>query len=257
MPPRRRSTANESLTSENLATLATALAEGRRATVYLIEPTPSLGLPAGTSAKVVSIDGTTVTISPKGVNDELPFEAEELRITRNSPSGTAAKPAPTSVAKPAAKPTIAEWTEPAPKPASPKSAPKPAVASKAVASKAVASKAVASSSGVSGTMPSKAPASGTRKGTKGPESVSVTIHAGADNDWSVTVTHGARRPGKAQPVSPESVSRAVRELGDDSARDAVEAVISHAREEAASRVAELSRQLEEARSTLAALESER
>ncbi|MGB7238897.1 MAG: translation initiation factor, partial [Rhodococcus sp. (in: high G+C Gram-positive bacteria)] len=33
MPPRRRSTANESLTSENLATLATALAEGRRATV--------------------------------------------------------------------------------------------------------------------------------------------------------------------------------------------------------------------------------
>jgi hypothetical protein len=247
MPPRRRSTANESLTSENLATLATALAEGRRATVYLIEPTPSLGLPAGTSAKVVSIDGTTVTISPKGVNDELPFEAEELRITRNSSSGTAAKPAPTSVAKPAAKPAIAEWTEPAPKPASPKSAPKPAVASKAVAS----------SSGVSGTVPSKAPASGTRKGKKGPESVSVTIHAGADNDWSVTVTHGARRPGKAQPVSPESVSRAVRELGDDSARDAVEAVISHAREEAASRVAELSRQLEEARSTLAALESER
>lgn len=252
MPPRRRSTANESLTSENLATLATALAEGRRATVYLIEPTPSLGLPAGTSAKVVSIDGTTVTISPKGVNDELPFEAEELRITRNSPSGTAAKPAPASVAKPAAKSDIAEWTEPAPKPASPKSAPKTSVASKAVASKAVAS-----SSGVSGTAPSKATASGTRKGKKGPESVSVTIHAGADNDWSVTVTHGARRPGKAQPVSPESVSRAVRELGDDSARDAVEAVISHAREEAASRVAELSRQLEEARSTLAALESER
>ncbi|MGB3372911.1 MAG: DUF6319 family protein [Rhodococcus sp. (in: high G+C Gram-positive bacteria)] len=252
MPPRRRSTANESLTSENLATLATALAEGRRATVYLIEPTPSLGLPAGTSAKVVSIDGTTVTISPKGVNDELPFEAEELRITRNSPSGTAAKPAATSVAKPAAKSDIAEWTEPAPKPASPKSAPKTSVASKAVASKAVVS-----SSGVSGTAPSKATASGTRKGKKGPESVSVTIHAGADNDWSVTVTHGARRPGKAQPVSPESVSRAVRELGDDSARDAVEAVISHAREEAASRVAELSRQLEEARSTLAALESER
>ncbi|MGB7239585.1 MAG: DUF6319 family protein, partial [Rhodococcus sp. (in: high G+C Gram-positive bacteria)] len=191
-------------------------------------------------------------ISPKGVNDELPFEAEELRITRNSPSGTAAKPAPASVAKPAAKSDIAEWTEPAPKPASPKSAPKTSVASKAVASKAVAS-----SSGVSGTAPSKATASGTRKGKKGPESVSVTIHAGADNDWSVTVTHGARRPGKAQPVSPESVSRAVRELGDDSARDAVEAVISHAREEAASRVAELSRQLEEARSTLAALESER
>ena len=252
MPPRRRSTANESLTSENLATLATALAEGRRATVYLIEPTPSLGLPAGTSAKVVSIDGNTVTISPKGVNDELPFEAEELRITRNSPGGAAAKPAATSVAKPAAKPEIAEWTEPAPKPAPPKTARKPAVAPQAATSASGAA-----ASGASGSGASKAAASGTRKGKKGPESVSVTIHAGADNDWSVTVTHGARRPGKAQPVSPESVSRAVRELGDDSARDAVEAVISHAREEAATRVAELSRQLEEARSTLAALESER
>lgn len=234
MPPRRRSTANESLTPENLATLAAALADGRRATVYLIEPTPSLGLPAGTSAKVVSIDGNTVTISPKGVNDELPFEAEELRINRNPPGG-----APKPSAKPAAtsKPEVAEWTEPTPKPV----APKPAAAKPAAPKPAAASKPAVTSA---------------RKGKKGPESVSVTIHAGADNDWSVTVTHGARRPGKAQAVSPESVSRAVRELGDESAREAVEAVISHAREEAASRVAELSRQLEEARSTLAALESD-
>lgn len=244
MPPRRRSTATGSLTPENLETLATALAEGRRATVYLIEPTPSLGLPEGTSAKVVSIDGNTVTISPKGVNDELPFEAEELRITRTPPGG-APKPASTKAAapkpatpkpatpKPAAPmPEIAEWTEPV----------KPAAKAPAVPKAPVA--------------PKTPTAPTARKGKKGPESVSVTIHAGADNDWSVTVTHGARRPGKAQSVSPESVSRAVRELGDDTARDAVEAVISHAREEAASRVEELSRQLEEARSMLAALESD-
>ncbi|AYJ47829.1 DUF6319 family protein [Rhodococcus sp. P1Y] len=245
MPPRRRKTANESLTPENLATLAGALAEGRRATVYLIEPTPSLGLPEGTSAKVVSIDGSTVTISPKGVDDELPFEADELRITRNAP-GSAAKPAAKSAATPAAaKPQIAEWTEPA-KPSPAKPAPtKPAPTKSAPASIAPAKPA-----------PAKAASAPARKGKKGPDSVSVTIHAGADNDWSVTVTHGARRPGKAQSVSPESVSRAVRELGDESARDAVEAVISYAREEAASRVAELSRQLEEARSMLAALESD-
>lgn len=36
------------------------------------------------SAKVVSVDGNTVMIRPKGVNDELPFEAEELRINRVS-----------------------------------------------------------------------------------------------------------------------------------------------------------------------------
>ncbi|QCB49746.1 translation initiation factor [Rhodococcus sp. PAMC28707] len=236
MPPRRRSPKTDALTPENLETLAAAVAGGRRATVYLIEATPSLGLPEGTSAKVVSVDGNTVTISPKGVNDELPFEAEELRMTRNPESGVAkATPAATKPAP--AKVEIAEWTEPvaplkpvkaaAVKPALTPVPPRPATAPKPPAA---------------------------RKGKKGPDSVSVTIHAGPDNDWSVTVTHGARRPGKAQPVSPESVSRAVRELGDDSARDAVEAVISHAREEAAQRVAELSRQLEVARSTLAALE---
>ncbi|RRQ25367.1 translation initiation factor [Rhodococcus sp. Eu-32] len=240
MPPRRRSTANESLTPENLETLANALAAGKRATVYLIEATPSLGLPEGTSARVVSIAGNTVTISPKGVNDELPFEADELRMTRNPPGG-----APKPAAPAAPKPEIAEWTEPAaepkPKPAAKPAAPKPATPKPAEVSKPAASP--------------KPAAQSARKGKKGPDSVSVTIHAGADNDWSVTVTHGARRPGKAQPVSPESVSRAVRELGYDSAVQAVEAVISHAREEAAQRVAELSRQLEEAQSMLAALES--
>ncbi|CCQ13882.1 putative uncharacterized protein (fragment), partial [Rhodococcus sp. AW25M09] len=101
MPPRGRAV-NDSLTPENLATLAAALAEGRRATVYLREPNPSLGLPDGTSAKVVSIDGTTVTISPKGVNDELPYEAEELRITRNA--ATSAAPAKRVPAKKVATP---------------------------------------------------------------------------------------------------------------------------------------------------------
>lgn len=229
MPPRRRSPAKSSLTPEDLETLASALAEGRRATVYLIEPTPSLDLPEGTSAKVVSIAGSTVTIRPKGVNDELPFEADELRITRNPPGG-AAKPTPAK--KIAPQPVVAEWTEPP-------AAPKPAAVSKPAA---VAKPAA----------PVSRPA--VRKGKKGPESVSVTIHAGADNEWSVTVTHGARRPGKAAPVSPESVSRAVKELGDETAAHAVETVISYAREEAAQRVAELRRQLEEAQSTLALLE---
>ncbi|MFZ2512439.1 MAG: translation initiation factor, partial [Gordonia sp. (in: high G+C Gram-positive bacteria)] len=35
MPPRRRLPAADSLTPENLASLASAVAEGRRATVYL------------------------------------------------------------------------------------------------------------------------------------------------------------------------------------------------------------------------------
>ena len=235
MPPRGRAV-NDSLTPENLTTLASALAEGRRATVYLREPNPSLGLPDGTSAKVVSIDGNTVTISPKGVNDELPYEAEELRITRNP----AVPPAP-------AKRVAAKRSQPS-APAQPQAhTPKrPAAATAPPASTPDAS------TGSEVPTPSPAP----RRPKKAPGGISVTIHAGADNDWSVTVTQGAKRPTKAQPVSPESVSRAVRELGDPTARDAVEAVISHAREEAARRVAELSRQLEEARTTLAALEQD-
>ncbi len=70
MPPRSRSGAGsatpEHLTAENLETLAAAVAEGKRATVYLREATPSLGIEAGCSAKVVSVEGNTVVISPRG-----------------------------------------------------------------------------------------------------------------------------------------------------------------------------------------------
>ncbi|AMY52886.1 DUF6319 family protein [Rhodococcoides fascians] len=254
MPPRGRAV-NDSLTHENLTTLAAALAEGRRATVYLREPNPSLGLPDGTSAKVVSIDGNTVTISPKGVNDELPYEAEELRITRNPatppapakriPAKKTASTAPVSKPVAASEPVVASKTSPS---STSVTASTSSAAPKAVPATDVAAKPAGAGSASTGSAP--------RRPKKAPGGVSVTIHAGADNDWSVTVTQGAKRPTKAQPVSPEAVGRAVRELGDVTARDAVEAVISHAREEAARRVAELSRQLDEARTTLAALEQD-
>ncbi|MBY3790977.1 translation initiation factor [Rhodococcus fascians] len=254
MPPRGRAV-NDSLTPENLTTLAAALAEGRRATVYLREPNPSLGLPDGTSAKVVSIDGNTVTISPKGVNDELPYEAEELRITRNPatppapakriPAKKTVSTAPVSKPVAASEPVVASKTSPS---STSVTASTSSAAPKAVPATDVAAKPAGAGSASTGSAP--------RRPKKAPGGVSVTIHAGADNDWSVTVTQGAKRPTKAQPVSPEAVGRAVRELGDVTARDAVEAVISHAREEAARRVAELSRQLDEARTTLAALEQD-
>ncbi|AVP70390.1 DUF6319 family protein [Prescottella equi] len=243
MPPRSRSGAGsatpEHLTAENLETLAAAVAEGKRATVYLREATPSLGIEAGCSAKVVSVEGNTVVISPKGVNDELPFEAEELRMTRKAPEpvkstrpAKAAAPAPKPAAAPAPKPAAA----PAPKPAS---APKPAPTPAAVTS----------------TAPQAPPAPAPRRAKKAPAGVSVTIHAGAENDWTVTVTHGAKRPGKATPVSPDAVDRAMRELGDDVALEAVQSVISAAREAAEQRIAALSKELEDARRALEALGS--
>lgn len=283
MPPRKR-TAPDSLSPEDLVTLADAVASGRRATVYIIEAVPSLGLPEGTSAKVVSIDGSTVTISPKGVDDELPYEAEELRIKRLSAAATKQALSKPAVAKQAAtKPAVtkepgsAEWT-PSERASTPGSSTKPAATKLAAASTpgspakaAAASKPAASNtdhtqarpaprtpaaSGQTGTSVTSISPAVPRRAKKVPGGLSVTIFAGVDNDWSVTVTHGAKRPTKAQPVSPEAVGRAVRELGDPTARDAVESVISHARDEAARRVAELSKQLEEARTTLAALEQD-
>lgn len=235
MPPRRRSGAAAStpdhLTADNLAALATAVAEGKRATVYLREATPSLGIEAGTSAKVVSVDGNTVMIRPKGVNDELPFEAEELRINRVSaaPTKPAPRPKPVVESEPLMEPLV-EPVRPKPR-AQPAPAPVPTTTA----------------------APAATPRPAVKRAKKLPAGISVTIHAGADNDWSVTVTQGAKRPGKAVPVAPDAVERAVRELGEPTAIEAVESIIVAARDMAAARVDELSRQLEEARKMLEAL----
>ncbi|MEU2002308.1 DUF6319 family protein [Rhodococcus sp. NPDC019627] len=230
MPPRRRSGAAatpDHLTAENLETLAAAIAEGRRATVYLREAMPSLRLEAGASARALSVQGNTVMIRPKGVDDELPFEAEELMMKRLPAPKTAAATAP-------AKPSVHQEIEPGP-PAAKGPAPSTVSAPEPIA-------------------PAPKPATPAKRATKkAPAGVSVTIHAGADNDWSVTVAHGAKRPGKAVPVSPEAVERAVRELGEETAIEAVESIIVAARNLAAARVEELSRQLEDARKALEAL----
>jgi hypothetical protein len=274
MPPRKRR--GDGLTAQNLIELTEALAAGKRATVYLIEPTPSLNLAAGCSARVLSVQGTTLLLRPKGVNDELPFEADELRLTRNPavpvkakgakavPAKAApAKAAPAKVApakdapataapvkaavpaKAAAVTTPAGPAAPATTPTRPKA---PVTAPKTPASMTLAPK------------PEAAPTDGTAaaqakraRRPKDPASVSVTLHAEAGNEWTVTVTHGERRPGRAAPVSADAVERAVRELGDPAAEQAVASVLSAARDAAAKRVEELSRQLAEAQSTLAAL----
>ncbi|MCA0158790.1 hypothetical protein LB823_21540 [Tsukamurella sp. M9C] len=101
--------AEQTLTAEDLGRYATALAEGKKPLVYLVEGVPSLGLAAGASARVVAVDGVVVTVKPTGVDDQLPYEARELRATKQpkpvkrAPKAAAAKAAP---AKPApAKPT--------------------------------------------------------------------------------------------------------------------------------------------------------
>ncbi|WP_027503653.1 hypothetical protein [Rhodococcus sp. UNC363MFTsu5.1] len=263
MPPRKRS--GDGLTAQNLIELTEALAAGKRATVYLIEPTPSLNLAAGCSARVLSVQGTTLMLRPKGVNDELPFEADELRLTRIPAAAAKAKgakaapakaapakvipakaaPATTAPVRAAAPTKTAQPAAPAPTPTRAKA---PVTAPKTPASMTLAPR--PESAHQDG--PAAAPAKRARR-PKDPTSVSVTLHAEAGNEWTVTVTHGERRPGRAAPVSADAVERAVRELGDPAAEQAVASVLTAARDAAAKRVEELSRQLAEAQSTLAAL----
>ena len=238
MPPRRRSApASESLTPDDLATLATALKTGKRATVYLREGMSGLGLAEGASARVISINGSTLTVSPTGVDDELPFEADELRMSKTAPPKpevtkpkrqTKPKPASTPPSAPTAPTRSAAAVRsaaPAPQPsdAPPTPAPKPA-ARRATAKKAIAS-------------------------------VSVTIHGTADNEWSVSLVRGARKPQRSRPVTPEAVDAAMRSLGDEPAHEAVTGLLNAAREEAQRRVEQLSRELDEARQALAALDT--
>ncbi|MFG1782250.1 translation initiation factor [Rhodococcus oryzae] len=273
MPPRKRS--GDGLTAQNLIELTEALAAGKRATVYLIEPTPSLNLAAGCSARVLSVQGTTLMLRPKGVNDELPFEADELRFTRIPTAQAKAKGAkavPAKAAPAKAAPAKAAPVKAAPAAAAPvkaavpaKAAPSTAVGPAAPATTPTRPKAPVTAPKTPAAMtlvpkPESAPTDGPAtaqakraRRPKDPASVSVTLHAEAGNEWTVTVTHGERRPGRAAPVSADAVERAVRELGDPAAEQAVASVLSAARDAAAKRVEELSRQLAEAQSTLAAL----
>ncbi|MFN8055003.1 DUF6319 family protein [Gordonia sp. (in: high G+C Gram-positive bacteria)] len=202
--------------------MATSLAAGKRTTVFLREAIPSLGLAAGTSAKVVSIDGSTVTIRPTGVDDELPYEADELRMTKQAPSNPPKSPVRSQ------KPPIVEKATTRTRAQAP--VPKPVEPMKPRATRARLAK---------------------------PRSVTVTIFGSSDNEWSVAVTAGGRKPNQSRSVKPASVEAALRGLGDGAALEAAESVLAAAREEAARKVAMLSRELEAAKETLAALEAHR
>lgn len=114
--------AEQTLTAEDLARYAAALAEGKKPLVYLVEGVPSLGLAAGASARVVAVDGVVVTVKPTGIDDQLPYEARELRATKQP---KAVKRAPKSATAKAA------TTKPAP--SKPAGAAAPARAARSVA----------------------------------------------------------------------------------------------------------------------------
>ncbi|ANZ23465.1 translation initiation factor [Rhodococcus sp. WB1] len=257
MPPRRRAgtTGPDHLTDEQLAELTTAVADGRRATVYLIEGITSLGIAPGASARAVSVAGRTVTVRPKGVDDELPFEAEELRLTKE-PSKPVRKAADRSTPRPTTpRPTTPRTSASQPTTSGPSRAPAPKSSSSPASTPATKeTTTVPPTAPEPQTGATPKPKAASRRPKKQP-GVTVTITIDPEQEWTVGVAQGTRRLSKANPVSPDAVERAVLELGDEAALEAVRSVIDAARQAAEERVAQLSRELEEARKALESLGS--
>lgn len=263
---------NVSLTDDELDLLAAGLAEKKRPTVYLREAIPSLGLPEGSSARVVSISGRSLMVKPRGVDDELPFEAEEVRFTRKAPAPVVRKRAPRkapavkapAVKAPAVKATAAK--APAVKAPAANAAPALQVPSDKVAGGAASNDVTSNDATKVDTpkvdtprvesprmeQPKPVPTKATRP-RRGPVSVSVTIEGTADNEWTVSVMRGAKRVGKPSTVTADAVGRAMSSLGDEAASAEVSGLLDAARVAAEQRVAELARQLEEAQQTLKSL----
>ncbi|MGC4932075.1 DUF6319 family protein [Gordonia sp. DT30] len=244
MPP-RRSSQSASLTPEDLTSLAAEVAQGRRPTVYLREGIPGLDLEPGTSARVLSVSGSTVTVSPRGVDDELPYEANELRRTKNEAPARSSAPRSSAAKSSTGNPHTATATTPN------------------SAARQRRTRTPETSTAQSGSSRTDAPARSSDtepKSKRAPvkkaaKTVSVTIYGSADNQWFVSMTRGAHKPQRARAVTVESVDAAMRELGDSIVQDAVTSVMTAAREEAKRRVDDLSRELEQAREALAALDS--
>lgn len=242
------------LTVDDLESLSAGLAAGKRVTVYLRDAMPSLDLAPGASARVISIDGQTVTVSPKGVDDQLPFEADELVRSRSTAAAAPAKAraakstraaassvSPSLPTSPAGEAKSSGTSSPTPPP-TPRSTPAPA-----------APKAAMQPSGPNATkaVPAAKP---TRRPKSGAAPVSVTITSVDPTTWTVTVAHGAKRQGAPTQVNADRVARAVRELGHEGAITAVDGVIESARAAAQKRIEELSHELESARAALATLD---
>ena len=203
------------LTAEDLTDLVASLASGRRRTLWLREPVTSLGLPAGASARVVSVAGTTVTVRPKGVDDDVPFEARELAGSRAAAT--------------------------APPPRAPRVPRAPRARNHSVAAPAAPV--------VDEPKPTRRPAPRSRRTA----SVTVLLSGTPDGGWSVEHAVGGRRSSRPAAVSAESVARAVQALGHPATSEAVDAVLEHARGAAQAQIAALSARLEQARAELEAL----
>ncbi|MFI9011800.1 DUF6319 family protein [Actinosynnema sp. NPDC053489] len=227
-----------SLSEQDIDHLRAELAAGRPPVVWFTSA--AVGVEAGRSAKVVAFsepaEGDFIQVRPTGEKDDLSFSPAELTVEKPAPRKRApAKPEPAAATAGAPAAGLAPVEHiytpaPAPAPAPPKPKPAPAPAPPATA-------------------PDRRPAA--RKQAK-PAEVTVTLTSTAEGEWTVDVQWGAKRTLKAAPVAASAVSQAAKLLPPE-VDEAVESVLSAARERHLARVEQLRAELEAAQRALAEL----
>ncbi|ONI91316.1 hypothetical protein ALI22I_09040 [Saccharothrix sp. ALI-22-I] len=216
-----------SLSPQDIDHLRAELAAGRPPAVWFTSA--AVGVEAGRSAKVVAFtepaEGDFIQVRPTGEKDELSFSPAELTVEKPAPRRRA--PTPAAAAEPEAPAPVEHIYTPAPPPAKPKPAPAPASASAQPAAE-------------------RKPA--VRKQAK-PAEVTVTLVSTIEGEWTVDVQWGSKRTLKAAPVAASAVSQAAKLLPAE-VDEAVESVLSAARERHLARVEQLRAELEAAQRAL-------
>ncbi|CCH29208.1 DUF6319 family protein [Actinosynnema sp. NPDC047251] len=219
-----------SLSAEDLDHLRGELAAGRPPAVWFTSA--AVGVEAGRSAKVLAFtdppEGDYIQVRPTGAKDELSFSPAELTLEKPAPRRRT-PPAPQPEPEPAAAaPTPVEHIyTPEPKPVPPKPAPKPAPAP----------------------APAASPARAAGRKQPKPAEVTVTLTSTAEGEWTVDVQTGAKRVLRNAPIAASAVAQAAKLLLPE-VDEAVETVLSAARERHLARVEQLRAELAAAQRAL-------
>jgi hypothetical protein len=234
--------APKALTEQDLVAARAELSAGKPFTVWFTAA--AVGVPAGGSAKVISIDeaaeGDFIQVRPAGTRDTMFCSPSELTTTR--PPRKRAQP----VSQPADQPAGAQAAQPHPEPMpAPEKAPaRPPAAplDKAPADKAPAGK------GPVEKAPERPRSAGSRSQVR-PAEVSVTLHSTAEGEWTVEVMINRKRTVRPTAVQPGDVAKAARSLP-SAVTEAIESSLDAARRRQVERVERLRSELDAAQRAL-------
>lgn len=255
------------LSDQEIIEARSELAAGRPVAVWFTAA--AVGVPVGGSAKILAIgepsDGEFLQVRPTGSRDELFCSPAELTRTRPSRRRAAAEQAaappakraavaaaPARTTRAAAPATVEAPAPPVAKPGQ-ESAPKPAPKTAPRSAQQPAQKSAEKPARQEGAAaPAPAAPARRRAARQQPVEVTVSLHAGPEGEWQVSVVAGKRTVVRPTPVAAADVARAAQCLPDEVGA-AVQESLAAARTRQLERVAQLRAELESAQQTLAEL----